>query len=220
MMRKPAPRARRIRSAGWGDARLWLGVGLVVVSMLVGAKVMTAGTDTVTVWRATRDLSVGSRPVDLAPVGVDRATAGDRYVAVGGIVDGVLRWPIGAGELLPQSALAEASAESVRWVTLPVDPLHAPVGVQPGDIVDVWATARESAGSLAAAPVAALTGARVAALTTDAIGVGGELGIVLEVPAPQVSAVVSAARSGVIDLVAVPVGSQHADSALALGASS
>ena len=116
--------ARRQSGARLTDVRLWAGVALVVLSAAIGAVVLSQDDDMVTVWRAARDLSVGAVPVDLEPVQIPRTVAAGRYAAPGGAVDGVLRWPIAAGELLPRGALSEPPHEATRWVTVPVDPLQ------------------------------------------------------------------------------------------------
>ena len=48
---------RRLR-----DLRVWLGLALILGSMFLGAFVLSSGNQTNNVWRATRDLAVGSVP--------------------------------------------------------------------------------------------------------------------------------------------------------------
>ena len=91
--------------------------------------------------------------------------------------------------------------------TVPVDPLHAPVGLVAGDVVDAWVTPRADTTSTVDAGLV-LGSLTVAAVSAEAAGLGGELGIVLEVPAADVARIVAAARGGVLDLVAVPQASQ------------
>jgi hypothetical protein len=199
-----------------GDARLWLGIALVVVSMVVGARVVTAGDDTVTLLRAGRDLSVGSVPGGLEPVVVsrsaftDRYLPADRYASDSSVAGLVLGRPVSAGELLPASALVRSGTTMLRQVTVAVDPLHAPGDLQAGDVVDVWTTAQQPADGAAARPERVLAGVSVAGTLAEAMGVGGEIGVVIDVPESEVGTLVAATRSGVIDLVSVPVGSQQA----------
>lgn len=200
-----APTARRLRRARLGDLRLWLGLALVVGSVVVGARVMSVDEATVVVLRATRDLAAGSVPTDLAPVRVNAQVAGGEYLSGQPPAGDVLRWPISAGELVPMSAIAAAADTQMREVTIPVDPLHAPPGLQPGDMVDVWSSPRENEPG---APALVLPTVTVAAVASEDVGLGGEIGVVLDVPAESVSGVVLASRSGVIDLVSVPIGSQ------------
>ena len=74
-----------------------------------------------------------------------------------------------------------------------------------GDIVDVWSMPRpDSALSEGVEPALVLPAAVVTSVAEDAIGIGGEIAVVLEVPADVVPSVVAATRTGVVDLVAVP----------------
>jgi hypothetical protein len=128
---------------------------------------------------------------------------------------GRLRWPIGSGELIPRGALDDGAGPAIRRVTVPVDPLHAPAALQPGDVVDVWSmprpdTAVDPARGLE--PALVLPAAVVASVAEDALGLGGEVGVVLEVPLDVVPSVVAATRTGVVDLVAVPATSPELQS--------
>ena len=199
---------RRVSAARIGDLRLLVGVGLVIASVVIGVAVMTPGGDTVLVLRATRDLSVGATPSGLVAVPVSRAAAGDAYVSKAPTSGEVLRWPVHAGELVPRAALAVQSARQQRQVTVAVDPLHAPVGLVAGDRVDVWASRTERD---AGAPSLVVRDAAVASVSQDAVGVGGEIAVVLDLGEGDVPAVVAAVRSGVVDLVAIPVDSQTGD---------
>ena len=202
-----APAAVRQRRARIGDLRLWAGVALLVVSALAGFAWVGGGDDTVTVWRATRDLGVGAAATDLEPIGVAPGVAAAGYLGPSDDLSGRLRWPVAAGELLPAGSLAPPTAADLRRVTVPVDPLHAPVGLVAGDVVDAWVTPRADTSSAVDAGLV-LGSLTVAAVAVEAVGLGGELGIVLEVPAADVARVVAAARGGVLDLVAVPQASQ------------
>lgn len=200
-----APAARRQRTARFSDLRLWLGILLLVGSTSAGYLLLSRGEDTVTVWRATRDLAPGTPPTGLEPVAVSRDLADGGYARPGDLLDGRLRWPIMTGGLLPLAALQSAPGTDARQVTVPVDPLHAPVALQAGDVVDVWSMPRpESVAADDREPVLVLPAAVVTSVAEDSIGIGGEIAVVLEVPADVVASVVAATRTGVVDLVAVP----------------
>ena len=124
----------------------------------------------------------------------------------------MLRWPIAAGELVPLAAFGPESERPTRRVTVAVDPLHCPADLQPGDLVDVWSTPRDlgtAGGPVEPSTAPVLPGVTVTSVSFDQLGIGGEVGVVLAVPQDQVSAVVGALRSGVIDLVSVPLASQE-----------
>lgn len=54
------PPATRVGRSGWRDPRLWIGVVLVTVSVVAGARLLAAADDTVTVWAVVDDLGAGS----------------------------------------------------------------------------------------------------------------------------------------------------------------
>ncbi|HEV8023734.1 MAG TPA: hypothetical protein VGP37_02470 [Candidatus Nanopelagicales bacterium] len=209
------PRAVRFRSPRWGDVRLWLGVGLLIASMFVGARVLSQGSDTIAVWQAERDLSVGSQQWALRPVTVALGDASGDYVPVTEQPAGTLRVPVAAGDLLPRSALGTGDQGPTRTVTVGVDPLHAPVGLAPGDVVDIWSTpaADSVIGSSGASlePTLVLSEVSVEQVGADSLGVGGEMAVVVAVDPQLVADVVRAGRIGAVDLVRVPVDSQVVD---------
>jgi len=184
---------------------LWLGLALVVGSVVLGARLMSPDDNSVVVLRASRDLAVGSTLDGLVPVRISRAAAGSGYLTSQPAAGEVLRWPVAAGDLVPRSAVVDGRSEDIRDVTIPVDPLHAPPGLTSGDLVDVWSSPHENEPG---DPSLVLSGVTVGAVTADDLGLGGEIGVVLHVPANDVAEVVQASRVGVVDLVAIPIGSQ------------
>lgn len=192
------------------DVRVWGGLLLLVVAAVLGAALLGRESPTAVVLQAGRDLSVGAVPVDTVPVTVPADMAG-AYLSVGEPLEGRLRWPVTAGELIPRSALAAPDAPMTRTVTLSVEPGHAPAGLAPGDRVDVWSTRADVAGVApeGGAPSLVLADASVVAVDADAAGFGGGLAVELSVASARVGDLVAAARGGVVDLVAVPVESQQ-----------
>lgn len=199
----------RSRSTRWGDVRLWVGVSVLIGSMFVGARVMASGEDTVTLWRATSDLAVGSDPTAVETVITALGGSEDFYFQ--GVIppSGTLIRPVGAGEFIPVSALGAEDVIPARVVTVPVNPLHVAVGVNPGDQVDVWAstdyTRVNSVDPMVAGPKKVLAHITVKEIARDVVGTGGDIGVVLIVPESDVSTLVLAMRTGVIDLVKVPL---------------
>jgi hypothetical protein len=199
----------RTRSSRWGDVRLWVGVSVLIGSMFIGARVMASGEETVTLWRATSDLAVGSNPVSVEPIVVALGGTEESYFQGLNPPPGVLVRPVGVGEFIPAAALGSANEMPVRVVTVPVDPLHVAIGVNPGDQVDVWASADSSNVSTSAqasiAPNKVLSHITVIEIAREVVGTGGDIGVVLSVPEADVPALVMAMRTGVIDLVKVPL---------------
>lgn len=197
-----SPPAARTSRAWWRDGRVLAGIALIVVSMLIGARLLSSGDDTVTAWQVTRDLAPGAvvSSDDVVAVAIPAGVAG-AYAAGDGLPTAPIDRPLLAGELLP--APVEVDAADARWVTVPVEPLHAPVDLAPGERVDVWATDGADLGQVPA-PVLVLEGVLVSEVSVDGVGLGGEYGVVLQIDPSAAAPLIAAARSGGIDLVRVP----------------
>lgn len=201
----PGRRVPRQASARWSDLRVWGAVGLLTLSAVLGAALLGRSGDTVLVLRAERDIAAGAPIEAVASVPVPRDLAG-AYVRADADVAGHLRWPVPAGGLIPRAAVTDIGGPEVRGVTIPVDPQHAPADLAAGDVVDVWATPVETAGAVSdVTPQPVLARILVTAVSTDGVGFGGGWGVELAIPEGEVAKAVAAGRSGVIDLVAVPV---------------
>lgn len=140
----PQP-AQRFRPPGWRDPRLIVGLVLVAVCVLAGARLMAGADDTEPVWALRRDLSAGAAVTtgDLRTVQVrlpgesrDRYYRGDRAPETGRLTR-----DLRAGELLARSALAGADAEDLVEVPVSVAGEDLPRSVRAGSTVDVWVTA-------------------------------------------------------------------------------
>jgi hypothetical protein len=172
------PVPRRVRPPRWLDLRLVLGVLLVLGSVLVGARVVTAADATVPVWSAAGDLAAGTvlSEGDLVAVSVRLDDVADRYLATSTHPEGrVLGRAVRAGELVPRSALEEAT--DLVQLALPVQAGYVPPGLTRGQVVDVYAVADPAVGAtgqtggevdlvVSAAPVQAVTGRGDGVLST------------------------------------------------------
>ena len=198
----PSPPARRAGRAWWRDTRVVAGVVLLLLSMLIGARLLAGGDDTVMAWQATRDLAPGAvvSPDDVVAVAIPAGLA-SAYADGSGLPTAPLDRPLLAGEVLPVPA--DSAVADARWVTVPVEPLHAPVDLAPGERVDVWATEGADLGAVPV-PELVLEGVLVSEVAVDGVGLGGEYGVVLEIDPRDAAALLAAARSGGIDLVRVP----------------
>jgi hypothetical protein len=174
----PGPAPRRVRQPRWLDLRLVLGVLLVLGSVLVGARIVSAADATVPVWAATGDLATGTELTadDLVAVDVRLDATADAYLSTGTRPEGrTLGRAVRAGELLPRSALEEPG-EFVQ-LALPVQAGYVPPGLERGRLIDVYAVADPAAGATAvadgsvsvvvlAAPVQAISGRSEGVLST------------------------------------------------------
>lgn len=225
-----SPQASRLSSPGWFDGRLLLGVLLVLVSVVVGARVLSSADRSSLVYAAATDLTAGSvvGETDLTPVRVRLFENAAAYIGVAGDRSPtglVLRRAVGSGELLPLDALVVPGEDvDFRLVTVPVDVGHAPPSLAANAQVDVWVTPDRrrqdeaaAAGGGPAGPATTgalelrgaqlvLQGVTVLDVRSDGAGFSGSTAVpvVLQVRPSEVSALVSAMSLGRIDLVRVP----------------
>lgn len=153
-----APRANRLGRPSWLDPRLVAGIVLIAIALVGGARVVSAAGHTTPVWSLRHSLAAGAvlTTADLVPAAVHFAGAGDldRYLPAGSALPAgahVSR-SVGAGELLPRSAVATGAAARVA-LPLAVATGDLPPGLHAGTVVDVWAVPGRtglSAGAAAA----------------------------------------------------------------------
>ena len=213
MSEQASPRAARLGAPRWLDARLVLGILLVLFAVVAGARVFAAADHYSRVYVAKHDLVPGERvtAADLAVGRVRLDGQGSLYIAAGAAPVGyVVTRYVGAHEFLPVGALAATGPKDAdtRFVTVPVAAGHLPPGLSRGALVDVYLTPKAAAGAAVPAPTLVLENAAVQSREGGSRTFGGEatLSVVLAVPADRVSDVVHAVESGTIDLVAVPAG--------------
>jgi hypothetical protein len=143
----PGTAPRRVRPPRWLDLRLVLGVLLVLGSVLLGARVVSAADATVPVWAATGDLAPGTELAadDLVAVDVRLDDTAGAYLSATTRPEGrSLSRAVRAGELVPRTALEDA-ADLVQ-LALPVQAGFVPPGLTRGQVVDVYAVADPAAG--------------------------------------------------------------------------
>ena len=203
----PTQGVARLRRPGWRDPRLVLGIVLVAVSVGLGIAVVDGARTTVTVHAAARELTPGTTlgPADIRQVEVAADTTADLYLAADAVREGsvVLRG-VGAGELIPVSALGDAASVGVRPVAVPAGP-HLSAAVVPGSWVDLWHVPEQAEGAAVPAPL--VTGVEVAEVDRGGSALSISAGAVVHVlvPAEELPGVLAAlAGPGEVTPVAVP----------------
>jgi flagella basal body P-ring formation protein FlgA len=210
-----SPSASRLATPTWLDNRLVLGVLLVLVSVLVGAKVLAGADSSQQVWSTTHDLAPGtviaSGDVELSKVRLFGASG--RYLAGPVPVGYVVVRNVGSHELLPHDALAAPGKQlQRREVTVAVGYGHLPTDLRRGDVVDLYVTPDDKAvrrGTKAVdltVPRLVLSDVLVARVTraSGLTSSGQTVPVVLEIDPSQVLDVVQALADGPLDLVRVP----------------
>lgn len=177
---------------------------LVAASVVLGARLLGAEEPGVEVWAADRDLQLGE---EVGPDDLTLVTIGD---AAGAWSETYLRgddeWPegrvlarsLGAGELLPRSALghdSEGRVEVALWAPV----VAVPTGVRAGSVVDVWVTVQDGGTSLALQEVTVVAAPEPA----QGLGPSGDRQVVLSVPQEKqgaVGEVLAAAHDGSVSI--------------------
>jgi hypothetical protein len=197
-------RAVRVTAPKRPDARFVIGLLFLVFSAIAGARLLADGASTVPVWTLTRDLPAGALLVASDVTQVQVREVGAPYVPGSETVIGrrLIR-DLGAGEFLPASSLHKGQQGSAtRVVTIAVDPLHMPADLRRGHRVDLWSTPEIE--SVLASPMLVLQGLIVMDVPSQDRSLASSVAVSVEVPVDQVQIVISAVRSGLIDLVRVP----------------
>ena len=146
----PIPPATRATRSGWRDPRLWIGLLIVAVSVVAGARLLAAADDTVSVWAVTTDAGPGARldPDDLAVHRVRFADDADLagYFTVDDELPADLRLTrgVGAGELLPRDAIGGAGTADTVELPVAVDAEQVPPAVRSGSVVDVYLIGKDA----------------------------------------------------------------------------
>lgn len=206
--------AERIAVHRWRDPRLLLGIMLVLLSTVVGAKLFAAHDDTVAYWSVRNSVAAGDAVEldDLVSTRVRLASStGDSYVRVDDELPaaiGDLSWArdVSSGSLLENSAIVVDSEQTAGELPLNVASGSYPLDLRSGETVDVWVG--PGPGEPAEdRSVLVLRAARVLSTGGDSTAIGGSLArtILVGVADGQLAdKTVSAISAGHVTLVRVP----------------
>jgi hypothetical protein len=152
---------------------LVLGVLLVAITALAGAKLLSSADDTTTIWAAKHDLPAGTKltgdDLTTARVRFTNSEDAERYVAADADLNGlVVNRAVDAGEFVPRDAAVSESDGDRTEMPLSVASGRLPSDTAAGDDVDVWVVPKD------ADQPAVLLWANVRVLQIDAVkGVAG-----------------------------------------------
>lgn len=138
------PPATRATRPGWRDPRLWIGVLIVALSVVAGARLVGAADESVPVWAVGHDMAAGDDVTadDLVAHRVRFVDPADlrRYFPADEVLPADLQLVqgVGAGELLPRSATAPTGETALLHLPVAVEPTLVPPNVGAGSVVDVW----------------------------------------------------------------------------------
>lgn len=201
------PAAMRLRRPRWKDPRLVVGIALVLLSILLGAVLVSRLAETSTVYAAREDIVPGDviSGEDLVAVEVRLGEQEALYVGdLGQVPEGaVAQQTVRAGELLTVSAVGQGEQSPLRPVVLPVEESVAQ-SVAPGGRVELWRTREGLDGGPATAELLVEDAVVRRVEEGSAIGMRS-MAVEVLVPAQDVPLVLEAlAEEARLDVIGVP----------------
>ena len=198
-----SPVSRRAERPRWRDTRLLLGVLLIIISVVIGARFVSGATRSIQWQSVTRSLPAGHvlTSSDLLPTKAHLSAAAGRHyftAPAAALVGRTLARPLSSGELLPSDALASGSAPASRVVPVLVKAGRLPLLVA-GDHVDVYVLS-VAAGAASGREVRVLTD--VEFIAQEVVGTG-DASLQLRVTPAEAIAAVAASQSNRVDVVRV-----------------
>lgn len=193
----PTPRARSPRRL---DARLVVGLALVVASIAAVVGIVTAADEGEDVLAAPALLTAG-QVLTIDDLEVRRVTLGIEghgYLTPDDLPDEgvIVTRTVGAGELVPRTAVGDARGPSATTVVVVLSTALGAT-VRPGDALDLWSAPALDAGRFGAPAVIASGTQLVRTVTAEGIVTGAEAGRVeLLVPRRDVARILHALANG------------------------
>jgi len=181
------------------DMRLFIGLALVVGAALGGFALVTATDNTTAVYVASTTLTPGHvlDKNDLVLSDVKLGKSGTSYLTAQDFTPGsVVTKAVGAGELVPVSAIGTAKQVATTNVVVQLDvPLASEAVV--GSSVDVWASMSVGQGVFGP-PSVIISGAQIAHITeaTGLAASNGGVRVELVVPQNKVAALLESQANG------------------------
>ena len=144
--RQDRPRTNRLEHQPWRDPRVLLGVLLVLVSTVLGAAAVAAGSSSTGYWAARSDVRAGDpvKRTDLVQAEAHVPRDAARHLmpideALPARLDDLV-WArdVGDGALVSRAALSDRHRGDTTELPLTVTTGAAPADLRRGDRVDVW----------------------------------------------------------------------------------
>ncbi len=185
---------RSPRRAFWGDARFFLGVLLVVASVVGVWLVVSAARQTVPVYAAAHTIVPGE-PIaagDVKVVDVALGPVAGTYLGEGELGDGIVATrTIEAGELVSTASVGDA--DDARTTSVVVrSAVDVPASVEAGTVVEVWAAPLLERGAYDDPRILVADATVVSVTRDDSMIGGGAAALELVIPRDDVSATLAA----------------------------
>jgi hypothetical protein len=187
------------------DPRLWLGIFVIFVAMIIGQIVVSNASARVPAVTLNSNIAKGAliQEGDVSVAMVSVPSAQNLISVPGDAVGSIASTDLFAGDLVSVNSISSGFAIDARNVSVPIRAGHLPQ-VNPGEKVDIWMTPSLDGVALPGPATLIIPNAVIAA-APEYIDAGMDTSVTVLISQDQVQALVQAMRDGVIDLVAIPM---------------
>lgn len=171
------------------------GSSLLIIAFIAAILIAHEANRTVLLWSTSNELSTGA-VIQQSDIKAKRALLPENsqmyFSSSADLIGAIVSHHVGSGELIPVSAIIEGGSEvDGRYVPLEIAIHDLPTNVERGSIVDIYAIAKNSAGS------ASLESTSLVASATTVIGVdrkgdlSGSVGVIVNIRNQNVLSLIS-----------------------------
>lgn len=171
------------------------GSSLLIIAFIAAILIAHEANRTVLLWSTSNELSTGA-VIQQSDIKAKRALLPENsqmyFSSSADLIGAIVSHHVGSGELIPVSAIIERGSEvDGRYVPLEIAIHDLPTNIERGSIVDIYAIAKNSAGS------ASLESTSLVASATTVIGVdrkgdlSGSVGVVVNIRTQNVLSLIS-----------------------------
>jgi len=171
------------------------GSSLLIIAFIAAILIAHEANRTVLLWSTSNELSTGA-VIQQSDIRAKRALLPENsqmyFSSSADLIGAIVSHHVGSGELIPVSAIIEGGSEvDGRYVPLEIAIHDLPTNVERGSIVDIYAIAKNSAGS------ASLESTFLVASATTVIGVdrkgdlSGSVGVIVNIRNQNVLSLIS-----------------------------
>lgn len=171
------------------------GSSLLIIAFIAAILIAHEANRTVLLWSTSNELSTGA-VIQQSDIRAKRALLPENsqmyFSSSADLIGAIVSHHVGSGELIPVSAIIEGGSEvDGRYVPLEIAIHDLPTNVERGSIVDIYAIAKNSAGS------ASLESTSLIASATTVIGVdrkgdlSGSVGVIVNIRNQNVLSLIS-----------------------------
>ena len=171
------------------------GSSLLIIAFIAAILIAHEANRTVLLWSTSNELSTGA-VIQQSDIRAKRALLPENsqmyFSSSADLVGAIVSHHVGSGELIPVSAIIEGGSEvDGRYVPLEIAIHDLPTNVERGSIVDIYAIAKNSAGS-ASLESTSLVASATTVIEVDRKGdLSGSVGVVVNIRTQNVLSLIS-----------------------------